>query len=134
MLFPFRKSPADTQLLDFLMDHADALIAGTLNLDQLFEQYEQVPRDQIEDLLKLAERMSRTLTTVNPSDQFVKQLYFELLEAALNQRPTIWRRLRQLPPRTQIAAGIGGATLTAGVVLIASRPAREYLRSLRIIA
>ena len=130
MLFPFRKSHSEGQLLDLLMDHADALISGALNVDQLFRRYDQVPRSQVEDLLHLAEHVSRTLTTVNPSDEFVRQLYFDLLDAALEDHPSLWRRLRQLPPRTQLAA-VGGATLTAGVVFIAARPAREYWRSRR---
>jgi len=34
----------------------------------------------------------------------------------------MWQRIHQLPLRMRLAAGIGGATLTAGVLLIASRP------------
>jgi hypothetical protein len=134
MLFPFRKSQSEVQLLDLLMDHADALIAGSLNRDQLFDQYDQVSRSQIDNLLNLAERVSSTLITVNPSDEFVKQLYFDLIEAALNNHPSLWQRIRQMPPRRQLAAGIGGATLTAGVVFIASRPAREFWRNRRATA
>jgi len=117
----FKRRP-ERQLHDFLMAHADALVSGTLDVDRLLDQYDLLVNNQVESLLVLAEQMSRSLVEVNPSEQFVNQLRVQLLDETYELRdPGLWRRIRQLPPRTQLAAGIGGATLTAGLVLIASR-------------
>lgn len=111
------------QLQDLLMNHADALISDSLDLEKLLAPYDQEIRDEVEDLLILAHRISQSLTEVHPSEQFVTRLRQQLVlaDANLLGHRTWWGRIRQLPPRTQLAAGIGGATLTAGVVLIASR-------------
>lgn len=115
---------------DILMAHADALASGA-DPNQLFDQYDDLLLGQIGGLLTLAERISRLLIQVSPSEQFVNQLRHELIEASSPGRRSLWGRIRSLPPRTQIAAGIG---VTAGVVLIASRSmpnALEYWRSRR---
>jgi hypothetical protein len=120
---PFFNRRPKRQLRDFLMAHADALVRDTLELDTLLAQYDAVVESQVDGLLMVAERLSRALPGVKPSDQFVEQLRRELLaEDALFEQQSWWDRIRRLPPRTQWAAGIGGATITAGVVLIASRP------------
>jgi hypothetical protein len=115
------------QLQDLLMTHADALISRSPDLEILLAPYDQEIRDQVEDLLVLADRISRSLIQVHPSEQFVTRLRQQLIlaDANLLGHQTWWGRIRQLPPRTQLAAGIGGATLTAGVVLIASRTLPE---------
>jgi hypothetical protein len=122
MPLPFFRNRTDQELQDLLMAHADALAAGTLELDTLLEHYDDAPLSQVEDLLTLAESISRVMTQVSPSEQFVDRLYHELRAADIPAEPSLWGQLRTLSPRTQIAAGIGGATLTAGVVLLASRP------------
>jgi hypothetical protein len=124
---------------DLLMAHAEALISGTLNLDQLLASFDQETRREIGDLLILAERVNNTLVQVDPSEKFVAHLRQELAQAdaALLHHTSVWQWIRHLPPRTQIAAGIGGATLTAGMVLIASRALPEvwsYWRSRNIPA
>lgn len=110
------------QLPDFLAEHADALLGGHVDLSRLLAPYDRIAFEQIDDLVSIAERLSRTLVEVTPSDQFVEHLRQQLLFGPQTERRTWWQWIRQLPPRTQLAAGIGGATLTAGVVLIASRP------------
>jgi hypothetical protein len=115
------------------MAHADALASGA-DPDQLFDLYDDPLLAQFEGLLTLAERISRLLIQVSPSEQFVNQLRHELIDASSPGRRSLWGRIRSLPPRTQLAAGIGGAAVTAGVVLIASRSmpnALEYWRSRR---
>jgi hypothetical protein len=124
------------QIQNLLMSHADALIAGSLDLEKALEPYDDVIREQTSSLLQVAERLTDALVEVTPSDQFVSALRYELVETALFDQATWWDRLRSLPPRTQWAAGIGGATLTAGVVLIATRSmpnALEFWRNRRDI-
>lgn len=132
----FKRRP-ERQLHEFLMAHADALASGTLDLDRLLDQYDLVINGQVESLLALADQMNRSLVEVAPSEQFVKQLRVQLLgETYVLRDPGLWQRIRQLPPRTQLAAGIGGATLTAGLVLIASRSfpdALDFWRNRRTI-
>jgi hypothetical protein len=120
---------------DALTAYTDALLAGAADPDQFLKPYNEFERNQIGRLLALVERLSRALVPVAPSEQFVNNLRHALLEAAPSERRTLWRRIRSLPPRTQIAAGIGGATLTAGVVLLASRSMPnplEYWRNRRV--
>lgn len=113
------------RMQDLLMAHADALIAGTLNREALFEQYDDLVASQVESLMVLAEVINRSLKEVSPSEQFVARLALQLRNAGTPASTPWWDvRVRQLSPRTQIAAGIGiggVATLTAGVVLLASR-------------
>ena len=82
-------------------------------------------------LLRLAERLERAMPAVTPSEQYVAQLRQRLLASDPQEMPSLWRRIRQLPPRTQLAAGIGGATLTAGVVILATRSVYDVLGSRR---
>jgi hypothetical protein len=131
----FFRQYIDRQIEDFLMAHADALVSGSPEFDDLLDQYDEVVRSQVEGLFTLAERVSGSLIPVAPSEKFVNRLRHELIDAASVEPRSLWGRIRSLPPRTQIAAGIGGATLTAGVVLIASRSmpsALEYWRNRRV--
>lgn len=133
---PFISSHRERQLQELLSTHADALISGTVDLESLLAPLDQDLRGQVEDLLALADRISHSLTEINPSEQFIAQLRQQLAlsGAGLLGHRTWWGWIRDLSPRTQWAAGIGGATLTAGVVLIASRTLPEvwnYWRSRR---
>ncbi len=127
-LFSFRNS-AERRFEDLLMAHADALISGTLDVDQLLRQYHWVSRRQIESWFTLAEHLSKTFVVVKPSDDFVEELRRQLYEANTPENRSLWRQFRDLSPRTQLAA-VGGATLTAGVVYFASRPVRDVLEDL----
>jgi hypothetical protein len=89
-----------------------------------------VMRGQVESLLDLAEDVQRVMTGVVPSEHFVRQLGLQLT-ASSDDALSWWHKLRQLPPRTQIAAGIGGATITAGLVLLASRSMPDALETWR---
>jgi hypothetical protein len=122
------------QIQTLLMNHADAIIVGSADRERLLEPYDNVLREQAESLFVVAERINDVLVEVVPSEQFVTQLRFDLLETALAEQTSLWERIRNLPPRTQLAAGIGGATLTAGMVIIATRSmpsALEFWRNRR---
>ncbi len=120
------RNRSEQQLPDFLMTHADALIAGTMDRETLLAQADWVIRSQAEHLLDLAENVQHAMTSVVPSEHFVKQLGLQLT-ASSDDALSWWHKLRQLSPRTQIAAGIGGATITAGLVLLASRSMPDAL-------
>lgn len=130
----FLRSASERALQDLLMAHADALLRGQMDRQALLAPYDAAVRDQAESLLALAERIQQSMVRVVPSDQFVGRLGQLLTQESAVQSRGLWGRLRQLPPRTQLVAGIGGATLTAGLVLIASRSvpsALEYWRNRR---
>lgn len=109
------------QVEDFLTAHTDALISESPDVDRLFEEYDHSVRRQAEGLMALAEQISRLLVPVTPSEQFVNRLYQELTANTVPGHMSLWMRIRSLPPRTQLAAGLGGAAMTAGVVYIATR-------------
>ncbi|NLX09096.1 MAG: hypothetical protein GXY36_05535 [Chloroflexi bacterium] len=95
--------------------------------DLLWAQMQRQSDAQLEELLTLARLLSQVLVPVKPSDAFVEDLRQQLLTATPGERRTWYERVRQLPPGVQLAAGIGGATLTAGVVLAARRPVMDAL-------
>ncbi len=107
----------DLRLETYLAAHLDALwsapeAAKALRL--------QAADPQARDLMLLAERLHTTLIPVVPSDAFIERLRGEFMMQA---PPTLRQRWRQLPPRYQTAAKVGGATLTAGLMLFAVRRA-----------
>ena len=113
------------------MAHADALISRGSARDPLRRAYTEAREGDLEALLRLSERIERAMPAVAPSEQYVAQLRHRLLESDPQGTLSLWRRIRQLPPRTQLAAGIGGATLTAGVVILATRSVYDALGNRR---
>ncbi len=126
LLASFR-SRLERQYNDVLMAHADALRTGYVDRDALLVHYDPQDRREIESLMDLAEQMHQILFSVNPSEQFIAQLHHQLLQDLDDESRTLLERIRYMPPGLQIAAGIGGATLTAGLVLIASRSMPDAL-------
>ena len=127
---PLFTARSDRWLQNLLMAHADAL-AGEADLGRHRAGHAKDMPGHVEALLTLAEDVSRVLVRVEPSDDFVARLERELRATHGTIRLSMWQRVRSLPPRTQIAAGIGGATLTAGVVLLASRSLPDMVSSWR---
>ncbi|HML20485.1 MAG TPA: hypothetical protein PKD09_02480 [Aggregatilinea sp.] len=113
---------------DMLLAYADALVAGLAW--SLPFKHNSTP-DQSEDLFALTEQLYHTLVPVEPSPIFVRELRSHLMDVQLVDEPSLWERTRQLPLPVQIAAGLGGATLTAGIVLVARRPLLDALGELR---
>ena len=93
----------------------DALLADErANLDQIVNRY-AVPRHDVEGLVGIVRKLHITLVGAQPSRRFVNRLRNDLVGT---QRTNIVNRVRYLPPRVQIAAGIA---LVAGFVLLNRR-------------
>lgn len=130
----FTKRLEQRDLQDYLMAHADALIAGTLDREALARRFGTVDTAQLDAVVTLAERISRVLTETAPSEEFVARLRHELMTSNVFDEDSLVERLRRLTPREQLelVAGIGGATLTAGVfMLLASRPLLDMIGAWR---
>lgn len=127
----FFSNQGSSQLQDVLLAHADALARGEDKRDDLLAQYDALVRAQAVELMDIAERIQRSMTGVQPSERFVRQLGHQLAHYTEEDSQSFWGRIRDLPPGMQLAAGIGGATITAGLVLIASRMMPNALSSWR---
>ena len=123
MPFPFSKKSPQDAFNDLLWAQTNSLLSGRGNRRRTLHQSDE----QIQGLLTLARLLSQVLVPVKPSDAFVEDLRQQLLTATPDEHRTWYERVRQLPPGVQLAAGIGGATLTAGVVLVARRPVMDAL-------
>lgn len=103
------------ELENLLSAVTDALLADErANLDQIVNRY-AVPRHEVEGLVGLVRKLHVTLVGVQPSHRFVARLRNDLVGA---RRTNIVNRVRYLPPRVQIAAGIA---LVAGFMLLTRR-------------
>lgn len=107
----------DPRLDALLAAHLDALLTMPDAADVLLMQAAD-PRSRA--LMELAARMHMALIPVEPSPEFVEQLYNDF---ATHAPPALLARWRNLRPRYQTAAKVGGATLTAGLMLLAARRA-----------
>ena len=114
---------SDPRLDALLALHLDALLNAP---DAAQALKTQTTDPKLFELMGLAERMSYTLQPVSPSAAFVEQLRGEFISKAPPALLARWRKLPgwdKLPPRYQTAAKVGGATLTAGLMLFAVRRA-----------
>jgi len=93
----------------------DALLADErADLAPIVNRY-AVPRHEVEGLVGLVRKLHVTLVGAQPSRRFVARLRNDLVGT---QRTNIVNRVRYLPPRVQIAAGIA---LVAGFMLLSRR-------------
>ena len=111
----------NNQFEDLLSAVSDALLAGNKNVDAIVAQYD-VPRKQVDSLVTIIRRLHVALVGAQPSHQFVSRLKQDLMGAPAQ---TVFSRVRSLPPRVQIAAGIA---LLAGFMLLQRRRMLEYAR------
>lgn len=104
----------DTILENLLSAVTDALLADTANLDAIIGQYD-VSRSEVNSFVNLIRRLHVTLVGVQPSKRFIRRLKSDLMgESEAN----VIARVRHLPPRVQIAAGVA---LVAGFMLLSRR-------------
>jgi hypothetical protein len=101
-------------LEDLLSAVTDALLAGEDNLDAIVAQYD-VPRSTVENLVSFIRRLHQTLVGVQPSPRFVQKLKRELIGTP---QAGLVSRVRYLPARVQIAAGV---VAIAGFMLLTRR-------------
>ncbi len=103
------------ELENLLSAVTDALLADErTNLDQIVNRY-AVPKNEVEGLVGLVRKLHMTLVGAQPSRRFVNRLRTDLVGS---HRQNIVNRVRYLPPRVQIAAGIA---LVAGFMLLSRR-------------
>jgi hypothetical protein len=124
-----RRNVQDNPIEDLLTAQADALLAGRDDSDLRLDRYGIAPSQVAEatELLDLARQLRDSLVPVTVSEEFVRRLKSELIG---EQPVTLFVRWRKLPPQYQLAAKLGGLTLGAGIVLLATRRALEVLDSL----
>ncbi len=111
-------------LEDLLAAQADYLLAGADDFDPHFEQHHVKPAQAAEatELFDLAYMLRDNLSTAEPSEAFMARLKSELVgEAPI----TLAVRWRKLPAQYQLAAKLGGMTITAGIMLLAARGALQ---------
>lgn len=110
-----------TELQDILAEYADGLITGETNIEKLRNKYNVAPHSELDELLQVAAELQELLVMVTPAPQFVSQLRDELL----GKNPALARRLVVKFNRTQLAAGLGGLTVAAGMLWYAKRTGIE---------
>lgn len=114
-------SDLEERITDVLADYADSAAP----LASLLEQY-QVSFSDVQELIELSDMLAAQLTEVSPAPTFIDSLYQDLLGKRLESR-SWWRRVpvpervQTMPRSAKIAAGIGGITITAGMVLFTAR-------------
>jgi hypothetical protein len=101
----------DVELQNFLADLTEAMLVDP-NLTEALAQYDE--RD-VRQWSWLVIRLRQSLTPVQPSPRFVRQLRADLMG---NRQRNMLVRVRRLPPRVQIAAGIA---LVAGFMILSRR-------------
>jgi hypothetical protein len=105
----------DLELQNLLSAVTDAMLAeGGADIESIIGRY-AVPRTEVEGLIGIIHRLHMALVGVQPSRRFVRRLKQDLVG---DQDATVVARIRHLPPRVQLAAGIA---LVAGFMLISRR-------------
>ena len=112
----------DLELQNLLSAVTDAMLADKNgDIDKIIGQY-AVPRTEVDSLIGVIRRLHVTLVGVQPSRRFVYRLKTDLMGTPERNVVT---RIRHLPPRVQIAAGIA---LVAGFMLLSRRRMMEDVR------
>lgn len=100
----------------FVTAVTDAVQSGKGGLDTLIAQYaDTINAEEAHQLLRLVQGLYAVLIPVKPTRQFSTRLKQNLIGQA---ERTMVERIRYLPPRVQIAAGVA---LLAGLMILARR-------------
>ena len=113
---------------EILAAQADALIAGDEDFDMEGFELTSSQAAEANELFRLAVQVSDSLQPVMPSEAFMARLKDELTGESQSALLVRWRKL---PPQYQLAAKLGGITLTAGVMLLAARTGINVLGALQ---
>ena len=92
----------------------DAILEDEQDIDHIIGRY-AVPRGDVENFIRLIRRLHITFVGVRPSRRFAYHLRQELVG---QPERNVINRVRFLPPRVQIAAGVA---LLAGFMLLSRR-------------
>ncbi len=112
----------EMEMQDLLAAVTDALLATPdQNIDMIVGRY-AVPRAEVDSLVGVIRRLHLTLVGAQPSQRFVRRLKNDLVGTP---RHHVVSRIRYLPPRVQIAAGIA---LVAGFMLLTRRRMLDEVR------
>lgn len=112
----------DLELQNLLSAVTDALLHESGgDIDTIIGHY-SVPRAEVEGFVGIIRRLHMTLVGAQPSRRFVRRLRQDLVGT---EDATVVARIRHLPPRVQLAAGIA---LVAGFMLFSRRRMIEETR------
>lgn len=105
----------DLELQNLFSAVTDALLADKSgDIDRIIGRY-AVPRAEVDSLIGVIQRLHVMLVGAQPSRRFVHRLKTDLIGTP---ERNVVARIRYLPPRVQIAAGIA---LVAGFMLLSRR-------------
>jgi hypothetical protein len=104
----------NTQLENLLAVLTEAILAEEGDIDRIISSY-AVSRAEVEGFVRIVRRLHTALIGVRPSRRFVHRLKQDLMG---QPHWNVISRIRFLPPRVQIAAGIA---LLAGFMLLSRR-------------
>jgi hypothetical protein len=105
---------SNTQTENLLAALTEAILAEEGEVDQIIRNYD-VSQAEVESFVRIVRRLHTVLVGVRPSRRFVVNLKQDLMGQA---HWNVINRIRYLPPRVQIAAGIA---LLAGFMLLSRR-------------
>jgi hypothetical protein len=109
-----RTENQETQFENLLDAITDALLHDQDDVNKIVARY-PVPATRLDGLVDLITRLNIALTPQQPRDRFVHQLKRDLV----GQQSGLLARLRYLPGRVQIAAGL--AVIAGGLMLVSRR-------------
>jgi len=132
MTSPEEMNAQDRQIEELLAAHADAMHTPPAGLEVFkhqLDRYSLTPQqtDEAVELLDLAQALREALGPIEPSAAFTARLKNELVG---EQPMTLLVRWRKLPAHYQLAAKLGGLTLTAGIAVLAVSRALVVLDTL----
>jgi len=104
----------ETQFENLLDAITDAVLHNPDDVRAVIARH-PVPATRLDGLAELIARLNATLTPQQPQDRFVRQLKRDLV----GQQSGLLARLRYLPGRVQIAAGL--AVIAGGLMLFSRR-------------
>lgn len=104
----------NTEIENLLAALTEAILAEEGEIDQIIRRYD-VSRADVEGFVRIVRSLFTVLVGVRPSRRFVHRLKQDLMG---QPHWNVISRIRYLPPRVQIAAGIA---LFAGFMLLSRR-------------
>lgn len=112
---PNTGSAQDLILENFIHEATEAVIIGKTDISPWVKKY-ALNDGETEQFIRLVKWLYSALVPVKPSRRFSHRLKQDLM--GMPQKQNMAERIRHLPPRVQIAAGVA---LFAGVMLLARR-------------